>query len=130
MPFRPSSLSQSSLSHLAKLKYQNCPFLLSEVDAFRPCHRCLECGRSYLAITPAPHFLKEILDNITSLLGDDPKRTVTPGKKLHIGASCFSIYAYEALKAELELVASVEFIFTSSTFVHGQANEKMLERAA
>ena len=44
----------------------------------------------------------EILDNITSLLGDDLKRTLTPGAKLRIAASCFSIYAYEALKAELE----------------------------
>ena len=58
-----------------------------------------------------------LLDNITQLLGDDLKATLTPGAKLRIAASCFSIYAYEALKAELEQLESVEFIFTSPTFV-------------
>jgi hypothetical protein len=70
-------------------------------------------------------FLMEIIDNITRLLGDDLKRTVTPGAKLQIAASCFSIYAYEALKAELEQVESVEFIFTSPTFLQGQATDKL-----
>ena len=67
----------------------------------------------------------ETIDNITSLLGDDLKRTVTPGAKLKIAASCFSIYAFEALKVELEQVESVEFIFTSPTFVQGQATDKL-----
>jgi hypothetical protein len=58
-----------------------------------------------------------LLDNITRLLGDDLKRTVTPGAKLKIAASCFSIYAYEALKTELEQIESLEFIFTSPTFL-------------
>jgi hypothetical protein len=55
----------------------------------------------------------------------DLKRTVTPGAKLKIAASCFSIYAYEALKAKLKQVESVEFIFTSPTFVQGQATAKL-----
>jgi SNF2 family DNA or RNA helicase len=67
----------------------------------------------------------ELIDNITRLLGDDLKHTITPGAKLKIAASCFSIYAYEALKAELEQVESVEFIFTSPTFVQGQATDKL-----
>ena len=67
----------------------------------------------------------ELIDNITRLLGDDLKRTITPGAKLKIAASCFTIYAYEALKAELEQVESVEFIFTSPTFVQGQATDKL-----
>jgi hypothetical protein len=65
-----------------------------------------------------------LLDNITHLLGDDLKRTLTPGAKLRIAASCFSIYAYEALKAELEQVDSVEFIFTSPTFVPNEVSDK------
>jgi superfamily II DNA or RNA helicase len=66
-----------------------------------------------------------LLDNITHLLGDDLKRTLTPGAKLRIAASCFSIYAYEALKAELEQVDSVEFIFTSPTFVPSDVADKL-----
>ena len=44
----------------------------------------------------------EIIDNINRLLGDDLKQSILPGAKLRIAASCFSIYAFEALKAELE----------------------------
>ncbi|HEY8961619.1 MAG TPA: DUF4391 domain-containing protein [Luteolibacter sp.] len=61
----------------------------------------------------------EILDNVSRLWGDDLQRTLVPGAKLKIAASCFSIFAYEALKAELEQVESIEFIFTSPTFVEG-----------
>jgi aminopeptidase-like protein len=43
----------------------------------------------------------ELLDNINRLLGDDIKQTLKPGVRLKIAASCFSMYAYEALKAEL-----------------------------
>ncbi len=67
----------------------------------------------------------EIIDNINRLLGDDLKKTLQPGSKLKIAASCFSIYAFEALKAELEKIESLEFIFTSPTFVPGEATEKV-----
>ena len=67
----------------------------------------------------------KIIDNINTLLGDDLRATLGKGSKLKIAASCFSIYAYEALKSELSKVDSVEFIFTSPTFVHGQATDKM-----
>lgn len=67
----------------------------------------------------------EIIDNINDLLGDSLKQTVGPGAKLKIAASCFSIYAYEALKEELEEVDEVQFVFTSPTFVHGEATDKL-----
>lgn len=44
----------------------------------------------------------ELIDNINRLLGDDLKQTLKPGARLKIAASCFSMYAFEALKAELE----------------------------
>ena len=44
-----------------------------------------------------------IIDNINNLLGDDLKETIHPGSKLKIAASCFSIYAFEALKTKLML---------------------------
>jgi len=62
----------------------------------------------------------EILDNVSRLLGDDLKKTIEPGARLRVAASCFSIYAFEALKAELEKVESLQFIFTSPTFVPGE----------
>jgi hypothetical protein len=65
----------------------------------------------------------ELLDNISQLLGDSLKRSVRPGMKLKIAASCFSIYAFEALKAELESLESFEFIFTSPTFVPDEVTD-------
>ena len=44
----------------------------------------------------------ELIDNISRLLGDDLKQTLKPGARLKVAASCFSMYAFEALKAELE----------------------------
>lgn len=67
----------------------------------------------------------EIIDNINQLLGDNLKKTITPGSKLRIAASCFSIYAFEALKAELEQIESLEFIFTSPTFVPTDVTDKL-----
>ncbi len=63
----------------------------------------------------------EIIDNITQLLGDNLKETLTKDTKLKIAASTFSIYAYEALKKELEKIDSLEFVFTSPTFIPNEA---------
>jgi len=59
----------------------------------------------------------ELIDNVNRLLGDDMKSSIRAGSKLRIAASCFSIYAFEALKKELENVDELRFIFTSPTFV-------------
>lgn len=67
----------------------------------------------------------EIIDNINHLLGEDLKRTIKPGSKLKIAASCFSIYAYVALKKELERIDSLEFIFSAPTFVPNEAADKL-----
>lgn len=67
----------------------------------------------------------ELIDNISTLLGDNLKRTIAPGAKLKIAASCFSIYAFEALKVELERIDSLEFIFTSPTFVPEVVTDKL-----
>lgn len=67
----------------------------------------------------------ELIDNVTSLLGDDLKNTVRPKSKVRIAASCFSIYAFEALKKELERVDALEFIFTSPTFVPHEVTDKI-----
>lgn len=59
----------------------------------------------------------ELFDNINRLFGDDLKSALNPGAKLRIAASCFSIYAYEALKQELEQIESLQFVFTAPTFL-------------
>ena len=59
----------------------------------------------------------KLIDSVNDLWGDDLKDSIKPGSKLKIAASCFSIYAYEALKKELKNIDSVEFIFTKPSFV-------------
>ena len=66
----------------------------------------------------------ELIDNINKLLGEDLKSALKSGAKLKMAASCFSIYAYVALKNELESIDSLEFIFTSPTFVPNEATDK------
>lgn len=66
----------------------------------------------------------QIIDNISHLLGDDLRATLGSSSKLKIAASCFSIYAYEALKKELEDLDSLEFIFTAPTFMPAGATDK------
>ena len=67
----------------------------------------------------------ELIDNINRLLGDDLKQTLRPGARLKIAASCFSMYAFEALKTELEKIEVLDFIFTSPTFVASEATDKI-----
>ncbi|MDX9841797.1 MAG: hypothetical protein RBS95_10085, partial [Desulfobulbus sp.] len=67
----------------------------------------------------------KIIDNINSLLGDDLKASIRPKAKLKIAASCFSIYAYEALTAELAKIESLAFIFTAPTFVPNEVTDKL-----
>jgi len=67
----------------------------------------------------------QILDNINTLWGDDLKQMLKTGSKLKIAASCFSIYAYEALKNELERIDDLEFIFTAPTFVPNEVTDKV-----
>ena len=55
-------------------------------------------------------------DNLNSRVVDDLKTTLKKSSKVSIAAASFSIYAYEALKEELETVDEIRFIFTSPTF--------------
>ena len=66
----------------------------------------------------------QILDNINALWGEDLKQTLKSGTKLKVAASCFSIYAYEALKNELESIDSLEFIFTEPAFLPEEVTDK------
>ncbi len=59
----------------------------------------------------------KLIDNINTRLIDDLKESIKKKSKLSIAASSFSIYAFEALKKELEGVDELRFIFTSPTFL-------------
>ena len=63
----------------------------------------------------------KIINNINDLLGDDLKTSLNDKTKLRIAASCFSIYAFEALKSELSKITELEFIFTAPTFTANEA---------
>lgn len=54
-----------------------------------------------------------IIDNVNELLGDDLKSELGKNSKLRIAASTFSIFAFEALRKELEQVDELQFIFTA-----------------
>ena len=66
-----------------------------------------------------------IIDNVNDLLGNDLKAEITPGSKVRIAASTFSIFAFEALRKELEQVSELEFIFTSPSFVTEKVTDRL-----
>lgn len=66
-----------------------------------------------------------IIDNQSLRWGDDLKETLKPGAKVKLAASCFSIFAYEALKEELEQIDELQFIFTSPTFTVGKQSDRI-----
>lgn len=44
----------------------------------------------------------QIIDNINHIVKNDLQDSIQPGSKLSIAAACFSIYAYQELKKQLE----------------------------
>jgi len=61
--------------------------------------------------------MPEVFDNVSKTVKDDLTVAIKKGDKLSIAASCFSIYAYQALKKQLDGIAELRFIFTSPTFL-------------
>ena len=49
----------------------------------------------------------QIIDNINHIVKNDLQDSIKPGSKLSIAAACFSIYAYQELKKQLEKQISV-----------------------
>ena len=60
--------------------------------------------------------MTEIINNKTRLLGDDLIAQLEEGSKVRIIASYFTIYAFDALKKELENIDEFQFVFSSKTF--------------
>lgn len=59
----------------------------------------------------------KVINNVTETIRDDLGETLQKGSRLSIAAACFSIYAYQELRKQLDAVEQVRFIFTSPTFV-------------
>lgn len=69
----------------------------------------------------------ELIDNISKTLKDDLIKELHGGTKVAIAASCFSIYAFEELKAQFKDIEELRFIFTSPTFVTEKADKQKRE---
>lgn len=69
----------------------------------------------------------ELINNTTKTLRDDLAVEIKKGSKLSIAASCFSIYAFQELKKELQGIEELSFIFTSPTFTTEKAKKEKRE---
>ena len=69
----------------------------------------------------------KIFDNINDIVRDDMISTINKGSKISIAAACFSIYAYEELKKQLESIDECRFIFTAPTFIKEKTEKQKRE---
>lgn len=77
--------------------------------------RCQQSGDSTKLLSQyrPPMDLPKQFDNITSHVIDDLKQVLRSGSRVSVAAASFSIYAFEALRKELEQVEEFRFIFTA-----------------
>jgi len=71
--------------------------------------------------------LPKVINNISERVIDDLQTKLSDGSTVSIAAASFSIYAYEALKEELENVDELRFIFTSPTFIKDKVKKEKRE---
>ena len=69
----------------------------------------------------------ELINNVTRTLKDDLSVEIKNGSKLSVAAACFSIYAFQELKTELQNIDELRFIFTSPTFTTEKARKEKRE---
>ena len=69
----------------------------------------------------------KILDNVSDTVRDDLRVEIKRGSRVSIAAACFSMYAYQELKKQLESVEEFRFIFTSPTFVKEKTQKQKRE---
>lgn len=69
----------------------------------------------------------ELIDNIQRTFAEDLRSELSTGSHMSIAASCFSIYAYQELRKELEGIEELRFIFTSPTFITDKTNKEERE---
>lgn len=69
----------------------------------------------------------ELINNTTKTLRDDLAVEIKEGSRLSVAAACFSIYAFQELKKELQGIEELRFIFTSPTFTTEKAKKEKRE---
>ncbi|GHU62699.1 hypothetical protein AGMMS49983_04630 [Clostridia bacterium] len=69
----------------------------------------------------------EIFDNVNKIVKVDLEASIEKGSRLSIAAACFSIYAYQALKKQLDGIDELRFIFTSPSFTAEKAKKEKRE---
>ena len=71
--------------------------------------------------------LPKVINNLSERVIDDLRSKLSRGATVSIAAASFSIYAFEALKEELEQVDELRFIFTSPTFIKEKVKKEKRE---
>ena len=69
----------------------------------------------------------QIIDNVNLTVKGDLQNVIRNGSKVSVAAACFSIYAYQELKKQLDSIDKLRFIFTSPTFVTEKASKAQRE---
>ena len=69
----------------------------------------------------------KIFNNITEIVRDDLQKTIKKNGKVCVAAACFSMYAYQELKQQLDQIDEFRFIFTSPTFIKEKAEKQKRE---
>lgn len=69
----------------------------------------------------------KIFNNVTDIVRDDLRVTIKKESRVSIAAACFSMYAYQELKKQLEQVEEFRFIFTSPTFIKEKSEKQKRE---
>lgn len=69
----------------------------------------------------------KLINNLDTRVVDELKTQLTAGSKISIAAASFSIYAFEALKAELSAIKELRFLFTSPAFAQSSAPKQQRE---
>ena len=69
----------------------------------------------------------QIFDNIHDTVNEDLKKEIKKSSKVSIAAACFSIYAYQELKKQLDNIDELRFIFTSPTFIKEKIEKEKRE---
>jgi hypothetical protein len=69
----------------------------------------------------------KIFDNVTEIVRDDMAKTIKRNSRVSVAAACFSMYAYNELKKQLEGIDEFRFIFTSPTFIKEKVEKQKRE---
>lgn len=66
----------------------------------------------------------KVIDNRLEKFGDDLKSTIKEKDKCNIASAVFSMYSYQELKKQLDMIEEFNFIFTNPTFIKEKKEEK------